>query len=105
MLNMAPHINHKVDSLSSLKARGHILQNRVHVIDNGESTSFWNDFWVKNAFPQPFALFGLKEVSIARCWNVDYEAWDLGLRPNLNDDEVNEWSIYSNYFCPLTGPR
>lgn len=50
------------------------LINIVHVIGNGEATSFWNDTWVgtsplKNAFPRLFALSGHKMASTAHCWN------------------------------------
>lgn len=77
-----------------------IRNNIAHVIGNGNSTFFWNETWVKDsplnlAFPRLYALLRQKDATVAHCWNSVYEAWDLGLRRNLYDVEIQEWTTLS----------
>lgn len=83
--------------------------NIIHVIGNGENTSFWSGLWAgstpfKIAFPRLFALSGQKEASIADCWNYAYQAWDLGLRQHLNEAEIDEWTIMSTILISPASP-
>lgn len=56
---------------------------------------------LKYAFPKLFALSDQKDASIAHCWNQSHEAWNLGVRRNLNEFEISEWSVLSTYYWTL----
>lgn len=50
---------------------------------------------LKTTYPRTYAPSNQKEATLAQCWNLEYEAWDLGLRRNLNDEGISEWSLSS----------
>lgn len=109
------------------KQATHIHENIDHVIGNGASSSFWIDKWIgetplKTSFPRIYALSNKKDASIAQSWNLDYEAWDLGLSvilmtkrlmnglfslPSLFPRMTPRWKRngYGIWISPVTLPR
>lgn len=78
--------------------------NTVSLIGNGKSTSFSNDRWIglvlKKHVPKSHALALCKDNSIADIWKEEATTWDLGLRPSLTEEEMNEWTNLSHISSP-----
>ncbi|KAE8687175.1 hypothetical protein F3Y22_tig00111022pilonHSYRG00184 [Hibiscus syriacus] len=67
---------------------------------NGETVQFWHDVWLgsaplKDRFPRLFALSNNKEGKVAefRLHNDSGWVWDIQMRRNLVDWEVEQWLV------------
>lgn len=57
---------------------------------------FWKDRWngdvsFDTSFPLLFALSSRKEVTISEVGNIEASIWNLDLRRNSKDAEIQEW--------------
>ncbi|PWA38083.1 hypothetical protein CTI12_AA584650 [Artemisia annua] len=73
----------------------------VHCVGKGDCTRFWDDHWVeghilKNSFPRIFALAANKSGPVCdfRLWESGQWNWNVNLRRNLFDWEVEQFDSF-----------
>ncbi|KAG6579060.1 Auxin response factor 8, partial [Cucurbita argyrosperma subsp. sororia] len=70
-----------------------------------EDTLWSREIWsmiilAKKHVPKAHALALCKDNSIADIWKEEATTWDLGLRPSLTEEEMNEWTNLSHISSP-----
>lgn len=64
----------------------------------GESVRFWEDTWIDSfplstSFPELYGISNKKGKKIRDCWLSEAGTWDLGMRRNLFEREVDSWAV------------
>ena len=63
-------------------------------LGNGNKIRFWKNNWcsvepLAEKFPNLFSLSLNKDAYVADCWGIVTHSWNLGLRRNMFDNELN----------------
>lgn len=79
-----------------------VLDRLIYKIGNRQQISFWKDPWLLEEslacrFPVLFYPSLKKEAAVFDFLNEEADFWNLSLRKNLKDAEIDEWATFTHH--------